>query len=231
MVSPFLYKYADHVDSTGWPLLRVWPAGIAFLLVSPWLFGIGVRALAGALRRRAWSYGSASLAILPLGLASGLVFVGVPAFTRVPSPPSQGSTHIKILGDVQEPPMFTVYFENGSAELGRAQRAKAAAFALAAEKCGIKELTVTGFASSAEYRMESDLQNMKLANDRAEALRRILQRPSLKVETTTWTDFTVMTTSRLFHDVDGESRRLNAVEFLNRRAEAKLMEALPCRNP
>lgn len=221
LCSPMLYKYADGINSEEWPLLRVWPLGIAFLFALPWLIGTVGRFVAASLIRSGPAYYSIALPLVPFGIAAGLMFVGVPAFTRVPAPPTASVTHVKVIDDDTGPQGFTVYFENGSSNLGMFDKSRAAAFALAAEKCGVAGLTVKGYASSAEYREDNENQNLTLADRRANSLRLALHRRHLVVKPDPWPDFGVMAKAKRFEDVAEGGRRIKEIEFMNRRAEAR----------
>jgi hypothetical protein len=221
MCSPVLYKYADGIDSEKWPLLRVWPLGIAALLALPWLIGTGGRFLGASFIKSGPAHYSIALPLIPFGIAAGLMFVGVPAFTRVPAPPTAAVTHVKVIADDIGPQGFTVYFENDKWDLSPSDKARALAFALASEKCGVSGLTVRGYASSAEYPDDNEKQNLSLAERRAKSLLTALHRRQLVVEPDPWPNFGLMAKSKRFQDVAEGGKRIKEIEFMNRRAEAR----------
>lgn len=123
-------------------------------------------------------------------------------------------------GDTHRTLVVPVFFTHALANLSEIDRRKIRDVSGLFRACLPEEVIIRGFASSAEFRQNSDYQNRLLANRRAkvvaEFLEDELQRPVLAI---VWAEYSQMAKVRRLRDVGPEGERLRDMERLNRRAE------------
>lgn len=95
-------------------------------------------------------------------------------------------------------------------------------------RCNVTNMEVRGYASSAKYRSANEGRNLKLANDRADALSKQLGRKGIQTVPHHWRTFFEMTNDRRIRDVDSSGKRITEKERLNRRVEVWWIEGTDC---
>jgi hypothetical protein len=227
-LSPTIYALTDIVGTASWPLIRIWPLGALLLLAVPWPLALLVRGF--VLRTAASPTGTFHVwgLVIPLGVVLGFTFVAVPAITAVPAPPVPSSTHVRVLETGHTKWPFEAHFANGSSSLTAIERRRLGDVGRALVECGVVRASVRGFASSAEFSDRNEERNVRLARKRAEAMADVLRRTRLEIDVVVWNQFEEMARERGFVDVDPQGKRLQRVEFVNRRAEARPDGDLPC---
>lgn len=115
---------------------------------------------------------------------------------------------------------FPVFFRNGEYVLTSDERKRLEDVFTVFRSCEAGTLWVRGFASSSAFVLNSDALNLKLANDRAQTVKVILDK--LVGGTTValrWDSFDKMIGARRLRDTTLEGNLISQVEGYNRRAE------------
>ncbi len=168
-----------------------------------------------------------------LVIGSFLSIVGV-AIAIVPQlqMPAQTTLAIPPAPTVVTPPIrvsHPVYFANGQDGLEDSQIRTISNVFDALLTCGDAQVSVKAFASSAQFHADPENKiNVKLANDRADGVRRLAVSRGLKaVQVKCWENYKEMATARGIKDVESNGHRVKIRELLNRRAEIEIL--LPSR--
>jgi hypothetical protein len=94
--------------------------------------------------------------------------------------------------------------------------------------CSAGDLRVVGFASSAPYLDFNEERNLRLANARAGAVVKALEKVQVKARVDGWKTFEDMTAQRRIRDTDADGKRIEKLQVLNRRAEILWQEKAGC---
>jgi len=165
-------------------------------------------------------------------LAAGLTAFISFGLAAVSASPGLGSVVAKdrMAGVLQPatPPRFgiAILFDNNSDELSPFSRRQLENMLTVFADCQSMHATVRGFASSARFRSDSDVQNRNLANRRATEVASFLAHGGTDVEVTQWMSFEEMLAEARIVDREG-GERLVLKEPANRRVEI-LWDQSPC---
>lgn len=227
--SPLIYASVDRLEVTEWPLVRVWPLGAITLLLLPWPIGWLLKKLAERLsgqfgrRTLGWTVG------LWGGFVLGTLFITVPSVTAVPALPAPSSTHVRVVDRGHDYWPYHVYFLNGSDAISPAERTRLLLVGRSLAECGVGEIEIRGYASSAEYAEQNEERNLGLAERRATRAAEVLRKVGLVATVRSWPGgFVEMAKARGYTDIGQGGHRRLAVEKSNRRAEARAKGEIPC---
>ncbi|WP_190810340.1 OmpA family protein [Flagellimonas sp. S3867] len=116
--------------------------------------------------------------------------------------------------------VLPVIFDNGSSTLKEAEKVKLLNFTKLFKHCETHEILVRGYASSRQFKEQSNHRNYLLANERAEIVAGFLKLETGKnFKSFKWGSFQEMLEGRRINDLDPNDDLIPELELLNRRVE------------
>ena len=169
-------------------------------------------------------YSSISKIVLGIAaLCTAIFCIGAILASLYPGPGSLLARDLVQQPDVRVNPSvfaFPVFFRNDKSVLTQEEKGRLEDAFSVFRSCEVGTLRVRGFASSATFVVNSDAQNLKLANDRAQTVKSVLDKlvggSAVAFE---WDTFENMMGGRRLRDTTLEGKLISKVEGYNRRAE------------
>jgi hypothetical protein len=212
---------------------RIVPTALYFGGVSPvplranpalLTLGIGLAPVCLLLLYIADRYSSISKIVLGVGaLATAIFCVGAILASLYPGPGSLLARDLVQQSEVQSNSSvfaFPVFFRNNERLFTLEEERRLEDAFSVFRSCEVGTLRVRGFASSAAFALNSDALNLKLANDRAQTAKKVLDRlvggGTVVFE---WDSFESMIGERRLRDTTLQGKLISQVEGYNRRVE------------
>jgi outer membrane protein OmpA-like peptidoglycan-associated protein len=166
-------------------------------------------------------------ALSAFGILAPICLV-IAALRPAPLPPDQDYIFVAPPQPVEHKLGTAFLFPNGRNTFFSSEVSRLADEIQMLRRCDGTKMELRGYASSAQYKTDNEARNLKLANDRADALSNQLAEKGIHVTPHHWPTFFAMSTDRRIRDVDASRKRIKAKERLNRRVELWWSEENDC---
>jgi hypothetical protein len=226
------------VDDYRWRIFSVSAAGALVVVV---VFGVLLASLAISLRawippkRRAVGAEPVLMSLMRstvFGAIVGLT-VGAVVLAIAPGPVSNSVDErrvIPVYPTVTPPALvaYSAFFPNGSPRLTDTQRGALTAFFEPLRGCGDMRIAARGFASSARYKTNNERKQLKLIEDRIDAVRSVAKVAGIEIpKPEPWQNLETMAAAKLVNDGNGIDREVLRERF-NRRVNVEITSFGSC---